>query len=117
MTNTALALPEDFTMEKAEELYREIMHIYDLADNVRMAIAHEGVTNRDIQLEIGEPFVKKVINSANILTTFYVETVTNKRPITPELQETFEAAFRNIFNSLHELAVNMENKILSKEAV
>ncbi|MEI7668794.1 MAG: hypothetical protein WCJ33_01770 [Pseudomonadota bacterium] len=103
------------THEQAEALYREITHIYNLADNVMVAIADERVTNRSEQLEITEPFINKVINSADIISELYIKVVCKKLPITPEIQEKFETAFSNIFHAYKGFLDAVEDRLLPQE--
>ena len=115
MSNKAIALPQDFTPEKATELYNEIMRIYDLTDAVLESIIAEGVTNGELQYQIVEPFVKSTLTSANIISDYYVAVVQRGRPLTPKIQETFEMAFRLFFISLKELIDRIEDRLLPQE--
>ncbi len=100
-----------------EEVFQEILRLYDLTDDVLAAIAREGISNRKVQSEIATPFVTQVSNSANILSTFYTEVVQRGKAVTPELQDTFESAFRNIFVSLQELAERADSKLKCEDVV
>ena len=111
-----IPLPEDFTPEKVEEIFIYITQIYDLLDDVIASISHDNLKNADVQYEITAPFVKKVTDSTNILTTFYIEVAKKGRPLTPEVQATFERSFRNIFFAIKELTDAIEEKLLSKDA-
>jgi hypothetical protein len=118
MQSTAeYTLPASFTPQKREELFEEIVELYDLADEIMEAVADERVTNRAVQLELAKPFVTQIVNSANILSAFYTEVVRNNRPITPELQDTFESAFRNIFYAFRDFLDGAEEKLLPKEKI
>jgi len=105
-------LPASFTPQKREELFDEIVRLYDLADEVMSSVALESVENREVQLELAKPFVTQVLNSANILSAFYTEVVRKGRPITPDLQDTFETAFRNIFYAFRDFLDGAEEKLL-----
>ncbi len=109
ITNT---LPASFTPQQREELFGEIVRLYDLVDEVMGAVSLEGITNRKTQLELATPFVTQVTNSANILSAFYTDVVQNNHPITAELRDTLETAFRNIFIALKEFIDGMEEKLL-----
>jgi Tfp pilus assembly PilM family ATPase len=110
------ALPESFTPQEQQELFDEIVRLYDLADDVLASVAQQGTVSRDVQMELVKPVITQVTNSANILSAFYTEVVRNKRPITRELQDTFETALKNIFLTVKEFADNAEKKFLSQEA-
>ena len=112
MPSTERMLPASFTPDQQESLFAEIIRIYDLADNVMEAVAKEGVTNRAVQLELAKPFITQVTNSVNILTALYTEVVRSNRPITSELQDTMETAFRIFFEALNELIASMKEKLL-----
>jgi GTP1/Obg family GTP-binding protein len=108
-------LPASFTPERQEELFDEIVRLYDLADEVMTIASKEGVANRTQQLELARPFVTQVVNSANTLSAFYTEVVRNGRSITPELQDTFETALQNIFHAFTEFLDGVEEKLLSRD--
>lgn len=111
---SSFAFPASFTPEKRQELFEEIVRLYDLADNALALVQRDKVPNRDVQLELLTPFVTQVINSANILSAFYNEVVNKNLPITPDLQDTFESAFRNIFYAYKEFIDGAEAKLLPK---
>ncbi len=109
------SLPASFTPEKQEELFGEIVRLYDLADNVLAAISRDGIPNRSIQLELATPFITQITNSANIISGFYNEVVNKKAEITLELRDTIESAVRNIFVALKELADQAEDRLLPED--
>jgi len=111
----ATVLPASFTPRKQEELFDQIVELYDLADNVLASVAAEDATHQREQLELVQPFVTQVSNSTNILSAFYTEVVRNHRPITPELQDTMEIAFRNIFFAYRDFLEGIKHKFLSQE--
>jgi hypothetical protein len=108
-------LPASFSPQKREELFEQIVELYDLADGIMEAVAQDGVKNRSVQLDLAKPFVTQIVNSANVLSAFYTEVVRNGRAITPELQDTFETAFRNIFYAFRDFLDGAEEKLLPKE--
>lgn len=107
--------PESFTPEKQRELYQEIIRLYELADNVLAAVQKEGLTNRQTQLELVTPFITQLINSANIISAFYVEVVRKGAPVTTEIKDTVKSAFQNFFISLREIVWAMEDKLVPQD--
>lgn len=108
-------LPASFTREKQEEMYGEIVRLYDLADEALAVVQKDDVANRELLLTLLVPFITQVTNSANILTSFYNEVVNKGYPVTPELQDVMESAFRNIFFSLREFIEGAEQSLLNGE--
>lgn len=107
--------PESFTPEKQRELYQEIIRLYELADNVLAAVQREGITNRELQLELVTPFVTQLMGSANIISAFYVEVVRKGTPVTPEIKDTVKSAFQNFFIALREIVWAMEDKLVPQD--
>jgi RNAse (barnase) inhibitor barstar len=116
MKSTAeYSLPASFTPKEQEQLFEEIVKLYDLADDVLASVARENVKNRDVQMALVKPVITQVTNSANILSAFYTEVVRNERPITLELQDTMETALRNIFVAIKEFAEDAQEKLMPQE--
>jgi hypothetical protein len=105
-------LPATLTPQKRDELFGEIVRIYDLADNVMAVVAKGDNKQRGVQLELATPFITQTCNSANVLAGFYIEVAGQGRPITADLQDTIEDAFRNFFEALDDLIVGMEERFL-----
>lgn len=112
--STALSIPVSFTPEKKQELFEEIVRLYDLVDDALAVTQHPDVVNRDIQVELLTPFVTQVTNSTNILSAFYNEVVNKGLPITEQVQETYESAFRNIFYAYKDFIDGAEMKFQVK---
>lgn len=108
---TPHSFPASFTPEKQKELFEEIVRLYDLADGALAVIQKNDVPNRKTQLELATPFITQVINSANILTTYYNEVVNKEMPLTSVLKDTLESAFKNVFYALNEFANHAEEKL------
>lgn len=107
-------LPQGLTPKRREELYGEILRLYDLADAALAVVEREGTANRDIQMELLTPFITQVVNSANTLSAVYNEVVNRNLPITADLQEVFESAFRNIFYACKGYVDNVEEKLVRR---
>lgn len=114
-TATEHTLPASFTPKQQEELFDEIVQLYDLADDVLASVVAEDATHRTEQMELITPFITQVTNSANILSAFYTEVVRNGRPITQDLQDTFEKAFQNVFYAYRDLLEGVKIKFLPQE--
>lgn len=106
------SLPASFTVDQRQWLFDEIVRVYDFADEVLGAVALDGLTNRDVQLELATPFITQLTSSANILAAYYTEVAQGNRPITPDLQDTIEKAFRNFFEAMRDLLEGMEEKLM-----
>jgi hypothetical protein len=115
MEATNKPLPDSFTPEQREMLFQEIVRLYNYADEMAEIIKKKNISNPEIQLELATPFITQVVNSANILSVFYTEVVHKNHPITPELQDTLEGAFRTIFYAFRDFLDGTEEKILSKK--
>ena len=115
MENDPMTLPESFTQEQREELFQEIVQLYDLADDMMAAVELPENNYRGASQELATPFVTQVTNSANILSAFYTEVVHKGRPITAELQDTFEKAFQNVFYAYRDFLDTIEERFLTKE--
>ena len=100
------------TREQQEELFGEILYVYDLVDDVAAVLEREDVKNRTALVALTTPLITQIINSNNIIATFYSEVVHKKRPITPDLQDTFERAFRNVFITLKEFLDELDEKMV-----
>jgi hypothetical protein len=111
METEPMTLPESFTPEQREELFQEIVLIYDHLDNVLSCVELNGLKNRKIQNELVTPFITQAKNAANILTAFYTDVAKKNLPITPDLQDTFEGAFRIFYSALDDIITGMEEKL------
>jgi hypothetical protein len=91
----AFELPESFTLEVRQRLFRELALLHDLAEEAMVAVESVGdAILRKKQREIASRYSTQVHCSADILMAFYNEVAFEGRPITSELQEIFEKAFQ-----------------------
>jgi hypothetical protein len=103
------------TPERQEFLFQEILRVYDHADSVMEALTVDGLPNRGFLLSLTKPFITQTTNAVNIISALYTQVVRNGQPITPDLQDTMEGAFRIFYESLEELICGLEDKFLAQE--
>lgn len=115
--HTPHTFPASFTPEKQQEVFEEIVLIYDLTDNILSAIQRESNPHRDEELLLATPFITQATNCANVITAFYTEITKKERPVTPEIKDALECAFRNYYIALRELIDNMYNKFMPKDYI
>lgn len=97
------SLPAGFSAARQQELFEEILRIYDLVEDVLAAVERPGNPHLAAELSLATPFVTQVTNSANIISVYYTEIVKKNQPITAEMKDTLETAFRNFYIALKEL--------------
>jgi hypothetical protein len=108
-------LPASFTAEKKEELFGEIVLAYDLIDKILAAIQREANPARRAELELTTPFITQATNSVNILSGFYTEIVRKNHPVTAEIKDAMDSAFRNFYLALKELIDGMCGEFMPEE--
>jgi len=88
--------PLKLSAEQQEEFFGEILHLYDLADNVVNAVGLEGITNRKAQMDLVIPFITRVNQSADKIAEVYTKHF--KQGGASEMDKTdLERAFQEIF--------------------
>jgi len=101
-----------YAPQKREELFEEIVTLYDLADDVLASLAEEDATHRNEQLELVKPFVMQVTNATNSLSALYTDAVRNGKAVTPELPAAFEGELQTIFYAYRDLLEGVKHKFL-----
>ena len=103
-------LPEDFTLEQRQNLYQGLALLHDLADEVMAAVnTFQGGPVRKKQHQIASRYATQLHCSADVILAFYNEVAFQGRPITSELQEIFEGAFRNAHFAYHEFREQLDS--------
>jgi len=95
-------LPETFTPNERAQLYQELALLYDLADNVMKSAMRVDVRHREEFMPIVAQYLTQVRCSTDIVTALYNGVAFNGRPITRDVQDTFETAIRNIFVAMRD---------------
>jgi uncharacterized protein YjgD (DUF1641 family) len=116
MQAVAHTFPQDFTQEKQREIFREITLIYDLIDNVLATIERTPNSTRTVELEITNPFITQALNSANILSGLYTAIIVKGEPVTAEVKEAIESAFRTFYLALKDVIDGLQMHLAPKES-
>jgi hypothetical protein len=109
------SLPPHFGLRRQEELFEEIIRLFDMTDEIIATVAQVDVVNRPTQLELASPFFAKVYSSATFMAAFYIDVVRCDRPVTPALQDAFEKASQDIFNEFTVFLEGVEEKLTPDE--
>lgn len=84
-------------MADANELQKEIMRIYTLADNITNKIELADKAIRKIYFDIATPYIDAVVSLAEVAAQYYVEAAKSGWKVTPELQGLVEEEFAEFY--------------------
>lgn len=98
-------------------MFRNILMLYRLADEVIEATQLAHITNRDEQVALAIPYVTQIKYSTDIMYALYKEVVFNGRAITREMQDTFEKANRNVFEAFEDLLDGAEATLITPDEI
>ncbi len=99
-------------MNEDKETYKKIDELFDLQEEIMDAIEHEEVVNTEEQLDVAEPFLAKIGESAQKLTEIYVDFIKSGKKATPKASKKVDEAIRNIY-----IAINNFKKSANKNLV
>ncbi|NDF12779.1 MAG: hypothetical protein EB060_08235 [Proteobacteria bacterium] len=85
------------TDTQADEFYNTILKLYDMAEGVIDVVEQEHTTNKDVQIDLAEPVVEQVGESAIALCESFSNFVKSGNKPSPTDVRNFEAALRKIF--------------------
>lgn len=107
--------PQQFTPERREELFQEILQCYDLTEEILAAIQRPENPYREEELELFTPFITQSVNSFNIVSALYTEIVRKQQPYTPEIRETLEHALKNYYVAQKEMIDRLYSRYMPAE--
>lgn len=95
--------------EEQEAEFREITHIYDIADDLLATVESEFVSNPEEQLAVVEPLVEQIGASADILSEEYIALMATGKS-NPQRKSKVESALRKLFIAMDDYAKRAKAK-------
>ncbi len=98
--------------EMREKVFNKIVAFYNMADNILKATTLEGITNRNIQVELAVPYAAEIIHSADTLACRYVEWVSGRLANPSEAEAEYLGALTAISTAFKRFLDKAEVKLL-----
>ena len=93
---------QEMHKSELESHYYEITDLYDLAESLVETLEDERVTNKQSQLELVEPLIDQVGDSADVLCEEFIALAEGKRLMKGRSKNKIEGALRRIYAAIDE---------------
>lgn len=89
------------SMNELEQKYHAITELFALAEELATTVEHASTTNPMVQMQLVEPLIEALGDSADVLTDEYIALCEGKAAKKPRI----EGAMRKIYMAMHEYGV------------
>ena len=96
-------------IDQLEQDYHEITELFQLADDLIMTTEHEAIADKESQIDLVEPVVSAIVESADTLSEeFFVQVEDGKPSRKKASKGRIENALRKMYMAINQYAENIQ---------